>query len=148
MSIFSLCLSLSNDPPSTRTLRSGISGSPLVCLNRDLNQNSKDFHRRWFVYWQWQLRTITPLMLTRSSDNLQFTSRFSRTLANCLLSAAVAHLTLVVWGGRLTSYLVPTHKPDFESRTPATLHRHTGAYSNSKSASKFLQKLVHSQSSR
>ncbi len=36
------------------------------------------------------------LALTRLSDNLQFTSRFSRPLANCLLSAGAAHLTLVV----------------------------------------------------
>ena len=34
------------DPPSTRTPRSCISGSSLVRLNRNLNENSKDIHRR------------------------------------------------------------------------------------------------------
>ena len=51
----------------------------------------------------------------------------------CLLSAGAAHLTLMVWGGRLTSYLYSVHKSDFESRTPAALHRQSGVLSNSKS---------------
>ncbi len=66
-------------------------------------------------------KTITPVTLTRSFDNLRFTSRFSRPSANCLVSAGVAPITLVVGGGRFT------HKSDFESRTPAALHRYTGA---------------------
>ncbi len=62
--------------------------------------------------------TFTPSPLPCLSDNLQFPSRFSRPSSNCLLSAGAAHLTLVVWGGRLTSYLLPTHETNFESHTP------------------------------
>ncbi len=42
----------------------------------------------------------------------------------CLLSAGAAHLTLAVWGGRLTSYLYSAHKSDFKFRTPDAWHRH------------------------
>ncbi len=79
--------------------------------------------------------SITPFTLTRSFDNLRFTPRLSSPSANCLLSAGVVHLTLAVQGGRHTLCLCPTHRSDCESHTHATLHRYTGAQSNSKSGS-------------
>ena len=79
--------------------------------------------------------SATPFTLTRSFDNLPFKPRLSSPSANCLLSARVAHLILVVQGGRHTLYLCPIHRSDFEYRTPATLHRYTDAQSNSKSVS-------------
>ncbi len=81
---------------------------------------------------------VTPHTLTRLCDNLPFKSRLSSPSANCLLSTGVAHLTLAVQGGRHTLYLCPTHLADSKSRTPATLHRYTGARSDSKSGPLWL----------
>ncbi len=74
--------------------------------------------------------SITPYMLTRSFDKLRFGSRLSSPSANCILSARSAYLTLAVQGGRHTLYLFPTHRSDFKSRTPITLHHYTGARSD------------------
>ncbi len=118
------------DPPLTRNPRSrGSGGSLLVCLNHDCNQNSKAFHRRWLL-------AMTDSLPHRSHAHL--TTRSSRQATSdpqliCLLSAGAAHLTLVAWGGRLTSYLYSVHKSDFQLRTTDTWHRHSGVLSSSKS---------------
>ena len=76
--------------------------------------------------------SVNPHTLTRSFDNPQFKSRLSSPSANCLLSAREAHLPVVVQGGRHTLYLCPTRLASSKSRTPDTLHRYTGARSDSK----------------
>ncbi len=79
---------------------------------------------------------FTPSPLTRSSDNFPCSRHASADpQLICLLSAGAAHLTLVVWGGRLASYLYSVHKSDFKSRTPVALYRQSGVLSNSKSLS-------------
>ncbi len=71
----SVSLSSLTDPSSAATPRPCLGGSSLVCLSRDLNQNSKVF---FSVDSFIRNDTLTPSPLTRSSDNLLFSSRYSR----------------------------------------------------------------------
>ncbi len=57
----------------------------------------------------------------------------------CLLSVGAAHLTLVVWSGRLTSYLYSAHKSDFRFSTPEAWLRHRESYLALSLASQYFQ---------
>ncbi len=102
------------DPSLAGTPRSGASdGSSLVCLHHDPHweQQSFSFGVDSFIGDD----RFTPSPLTCSSDNFLYPSRYSRPRLFCLLSAGAAHLTLVVSGGRLTSYLYSAHESDSKS---------------------------------
>ncbi len=117
------------DPPLAGTPRSGASdGSSLVCLHRDPHWEQQSFS--YGVDSFIGNDRFTPSPLTRSSDNSLHSSRYSRLYLFCLLSAGVAHLTLVVWGGRHTSYLCSIHQSGFKLSTPGAWFRHLGVLSD------------------
>ncbi len=110
-SVSSVCLP--DRPSLAGTPRSGASdGSSPVCLRRESHREQQSFS--YGVDSFIGNDRFTPPPLTRSSDNSLHPSRYSRPRLFCLLSAGVAHLTLVVWGGRHTS----TYASSFGFKAP------------------------------
>ncbi len=110
-------------PPLAGTPRSGASdGSPLVCLHRDPHWEQQSFSSALT-----RLLAMTGSLPHRSHPH-QTTPCTLHATTNlqpiCLLSAGAAHLTLVVWGGRLTSYLYSAHKSVLKFSTPEARLRH------------------------
>ncbi len=100
----SVCLLSLSDPPLAGTPRCGASdGSSRVCLHRESHREQQSFS--YGVDSFFGNDRFTSSLLTRSSDNFLYPSRYSRLYLFCLLSARAAHLAL--GGLRWSPHLLP-----------------------------------------